>query len=117
MNALKELMASFEASRKGARIVWPDFDEDGENGLFCIGTDGAPILATCEKGVQQDAEFAALAYNTMPALLGAVDTLEAIRARINGEFDHPALVKFGPLSCSSTDDILSLIKNALGELQ
>ena len=33
------------------------------------------------------------------------EAVEAILARIRGEYDNPALVKFGPLSDDLTDDI------------
>lgn len=35
--------------------------------------------------------------------LTAEQALEAIRARLNGEFDHPGLIAFGPLSDTLTD--------------
>lgn len=39
--------------------------------------------------------------------------LQAIRARINGEFDHPALVAIGPLHPSTNTDVLRIIDQAL----
>ena len=38
------------------------------------------------------------------------EALQAIRARINGEFDHLALVKFGPLTSDTTEDIRHIIE-------
>lgn len=38
------------------------------------------------------------------------EALSAIKARIDGEWDNPALVKFGPLSTSVNDDILSIME-------
>lgn len=35
--------------------------------------------------------------------------LAAIRARIQGVWDHPALTHYGPLSTKATDDILRII--------
>ena len=43
---------------------------------------------------------------------GLVEALEAIKARINGEWDNPALVKHGPLHASTTVDILGIIAGA-----
>lgn len=40
------------------------------------------------------------------------DKLEAIRARIQGEFDHPALMELGPLGDLS-EDILLLAESAI----
>jgi hypothetical protein len=37
--------------------------------------------------------------------------LEAIAARINGEYDNPSLVAFGPLSISVTKDISGFIRH------
>lgn len=38
------------------------------------------------------------------------EKLQAIEARINGDWDNPALLKAGPLSTSLTEDILHIIK-------
>jgi hypothetical protein len=45
--------------------------------------------------------------NDMPREMLAA--LRAIRARINGEWDHPDLLKFGPLG-NTIDDILMIIE-------
>ncbi len=41
--------------------------------------------------------------------------LEAIQARINGEWDHPALVSFGPLMTNSWADVAEIIRTTLAE--
>ena len=40
-------------------------------------------------------------------------TLQAIQARINGEWDNPALLAFGPLSEDSNADVLAMVQKAL----
>jgi hypothetical protein len=40
------------------------------------------------------------------------EALEAIRARIDGEWDNPALKKFGELSSVATEDIREIIAGA-----
>ncbi len=47
---------------------------------------------------------------TYPVLKTA---LEAIVARIKGEWDHPALKATGPLRTPTTDDVLAFAENAL----
>jgi hypothetical protein len=42
-------------------------------------------------------------------------TLQAIRARMQGEFDHPALEKFGALNTDPQIDILSMVNSALND--
>ena len=45
---------------------------------------------------------------------GLLAALEAVRARINGEWDHPALVAFGALgNCEA--DLLAIIAPAIAE--
>lgn len=70
-----------------------------------------PDADSCQASVDN----AVLLADSLPLLLGAVETLEAIRARLNGVYDHPALVKFGPLSVTRDDDILAMINKALDE--
>jgi hypothetical protein len=43
-----------------------------------------------------------------------VQALRAIQARIRGEWDCPDLVKFGPLSTDTLQDVLAIIKAARG---
>ena len=41
------------------------------------------------------------------------EALEAIVARIDGVFDHPSLLKQGPLSIGHNDDVRKIAKQAL----
>jgi hypothetical protein len=41
------------------------------------------------------------------------NALLAIKARINGEWDHPALMEIGPLHHDQLTDVLSIIERAL----
>lgn len=58
--------------------------------------------------------FIVRACNSHERLLGA---LEAIRARIHGEFDNPALVRWGALRIDSIDDILAIATSAIAEAE
>jgi hypothetical protein len=40
-------------------------------------------------------------------------TLEMIKARIQGEFDNPALIEFGMLSPNINQDVLDMIEKIL----
>ncbi len=41
------------------------------------------------------------------------EALEAIQARINGEYDNPLLQKLGPLMVHTNDDILRIIEQTI----
>src|SRR4029077_4657720 len=69
------------------------------------GGDYAPIARFTKK---EDAILA----TASPTMLRA---LEAVKARINGEFDHPSLKKFGPLSPNTTTDCLYIVEAALAK--
>lgn len=45
--------------------------------------------------------------------LSAEEALQAIRARIQGEWDHPVLLKVGPLRASVEDDVLRIVETAM----
>lgn len=45
-----------------------------------------------------------------------LEALQAIRARLIGEFDHPALVKFGALT-TTDGDIGSIVEAALAKVK
>lgn len=67
----------------------------------CRIVDGAFTLAVINGIADRayaDAEFIVIAHNTMPQLIEGVMTLEAIKARLNGIYDHPYLKKVGALS-------------------
>ena len=42
-----------------------------------------------------------------------LEALEAIQARVNGDYDHPALLKFGPLSHNIQADIALIATRAI----
>lgn len=42
-----------------------------------------------------------------------LEALEAIQARIKGEFDHPGLLKLGALSTNHDEDILAIVQSAI----
>ena len=44
-----------------------------------------------------------------PLKVSSQEALEAVRARIRGEWDNPALVKFGSLSTDTMKDILYIV--------
>jgi hypothetical protein len=56
------------------------------------------------------AAFMVKACNSHASLVAA---LEAIQARVNGEFDHPALVPFGPLQADASSDCYAIAQAAL----
>lgn len=45
-----------------------------------------------------------------------LDALEAIRARLDGEYDHPALVKYGALA-GTMDDVRQLVRDAIDKVR
>lgn len=47
-------------------------------------------------------------------MVAAQEALEAIEARLRGEFDNPALMKFGPLG-KTEDDCLAIIASVKGK--
>jgi vacuolar-type H+-ATPase subunit F/Vma7 len=59
--------------------------------------------------------------NLLTAAPDLLEALEAIRARINGEYDLPALLRFGHLSVNPLEDIEEIaakaIAKALGQSQ
>jgi hypothetical protein len=46
-----------------------------------------------------------------------LEALDAIDARIGGEFDNPALVKYGILSSDQNMDVLIIIRKVLVKLE
>lgn len=42
-----------------------------------------------------------------------LEALTAIKARIQGEYDNPALLAYGALTCDSADDVLTIADTAL----
>jgi hypothetical protein len=58
-------------------------------------------------------QHVALLLAGAPQLLMA---LEAIKARIDGEYDHPALVAFGALRVNTEEDILEIATQAIASV-
>ena len=70
--------------------------------------EGGRDIALVRDGINLEAN--AQAIEAVPEL---IDALEAIRARIDGVWDHPALLKFGALSTACNKDIDRIIEDAL----
>lgn len=71
--------------------------------------DTSRSTADKSKAIQERDERAYLIAQA-PAMFAA---LQAIVARIHGEFDHPALLKYGALSVNTTSDCDSIARSAL----
>lgn len=115
MTKLEQLKAAHEAASPKATWVY----EDALSAVVYVS--GDRLKAAADLGKIDDSkslgEFIALAHNTMPLLLEAVEALEAIKARFDGVFDHPVLVKYGPLDVSMQRDMYRLADNALEKLK
>jgi len=46
-----------------------------------------------------------------------LEVLEAIKARIDGEWDNPFLLRFGGLSINSLDDVAKMVSESLKETE
>lgn len=78
--------------------------------MLIVTRPGGESLGLQLPGVPEDvAEFIARACETHQLL---VDALEAIRARIEGEWDNPALMAFGPLLPNPEEDVLRIVDSA-----
>lgn len=55
------------------------------------------------------------AARTATAAPELLEALEAILARLNGEYDHPSLVKFGPLDINGDADVTALAEAAIAK--
>ena len=69
-------------------------------------------LALVFGDTEEEATANARLIAAAPELL---DALQAIAARINGVWDDPALMAFGPLSLDSDEDILKLANTAIAK--
>jgi len=58
-------------------------------------------------------DHAALIVRAVNAHDALVAALEAIRARISGEWDHPALVAIGALETDQGTDVMRIVRAAL----
>jgi len=89
--------------RKQRPYIWlQEHEQSGQADCGCklkVGTTGAALW------------FCSI-HETAPELLEA---LRAIKARINGEWDHPALTKQGPLNSITPQDILEIAEKAIAK--
>lgn len=75
------------------------------DGMVPVGTGGMnsqrkPFVCGYCRTPRSDGRPDCILHNAAPRLISA---LEAIRARIAGEYDHPALQPFGPLETVEGD--------------
>jgi hypothetical protein len=77
---------------------------------------GIARVTDCYHG-QQDAAYIVTAANAYPRLMAENEALrEALKAslaRIEGDFDNPSLMAFGPLTTSTIDDVRCIANIAL----
>ena len=73
------------------------------------------IISSCEECRKHDhrgwCENCDTPKPTEPSLFRGTEALEAIRARLNGEYNHPALMKLWPLSTSILEDCYRILDN------
>ncbi len=85
---------------------------DGDDKEYPCRTEVIAELTETEN--PQEVEHTAYLIAAAPAMYEA---LQAIEARIRGEYDHPALVKLGELHTSTTADVLLLVYLALAQAE
>lgn len=92
--------------------------------LFSIGEIGGPSNKEDFEEIQANAELIAAAPEILAERdqlrevnAGLTEALQAIEARIKGVWDHPALVKIGPLSSNGTEDVAWISRAALERAQ
>jgi hypothetical protein len=88
--------------------------------LFSIGEIGGPSNKEDFEEMQANAELMVAAPELLverdrlkEVTAGLVESLEAIEARIKGVWDHPALMKFGPMFSDGTEDVARISRFAL----
>ena len=82
--------------------TWYEANMSGDQGLVIEDATGRSVAVTYDK---EDAALVAAAPELLNALL-------AVKARVYGEFDHPALMAHGPLG-DRVDDIALIVEAAL----
>ena len=126
MTKLEELNAAYAASTQGEWSTYaPCSGQDGFTDNYNIGCDTetrSTYVASVPGAAhyawsQNNAKFIALAHNLMPQLLEAVETLRAIRARYEGEFDNKALMDKGALLTDPCEDMYTFAKDYLEKLK
>lgn len=92
---------------QATKRLWYEGKTGSHQGLIIEEETGRNIAVTYDKA---DTAFIVRAVNNFDAMREA---LEAIVARIEGDFDHAALVKQGVLTLDSKADIKGFAKAAL----
>jgi hypothetical protein len=118
MNMVEELRELLEITTPER---WSIYEESSGHAMVVDCQD----VSVCRVYQQPDDTWRALdtarlisrVKNNLPALLEAAEALEAIRARINGEFDNPALLARGLLRERCEDDLLQFCNEALEKLK
>lgn len=83
----------------------------------CDVSQGGVFFARCPgKTPEQASERAAFIVRATARHAELVEALEAIKARVNGEWDTPALMAFGPLSDTAAD-CAEIARQALSRAQ
>lgn len=87
--------------------------DDGLENFIVWAPDQLPTAEDIVAIVTGDDSAAAETPPQLAAFADPMVALRAIRARINGEYDHPDLVKLGPLG-DQQGDLLAIVSAALG---
>lgn len=96
---------SHMASRSTLPKIW---SKDGPVAVICDR-----LGAVAAASIDADARLIAAAPETAAERDRLREALEAIRSRIQGEWDNPSLAKFGPLATPMVDDLLAMANAAL----
>ena len=76
------------------------------------------MIEAYEMTPTHDTEISGLCSTEAEAALNVlVDGINAVMARIDGAFDHPALVAFGPLCGHTDDDVAAICRSTLTRAQ
>jgi hypothetical protein len=96
-------------------LSWNDYDEDGDTGDILIGANTLSSIVVVQDGIgnacpKANAAFIVRACNSHAILMAA---LEAIVARIDGDWDKPELMAVGALSIDTEADCSLIARRAL----
>ena len=120
MTKLEELKAAYEAATPGEWVTGKGGTAYYPLQIRCVSSDWDSLIAafhSWDAQKESNANFIALAHNLMPQLLEAVETLRAIRARYEGEFDNKALMDKGALLTDPCEDMYTFAKDYLEKLK
>ncbi len=114
IGTVKHTPAPWVAKRDGIhgnaiRILGPNFQGIAGTGNYIAKMAWTSENADCTDTSPEILANACLIENS-PDMFEA---LEAIQARVNGDYDHPALLKFGPLSHNIQADIALMATRAI----